>query len=90
LAVVQDPTLRSCSSTPIPEFTVSNTGGQTLTWTAAISVSVISVTPSGGSVNPGSSQVVSISDPDRNIDQATITFGGNGGSISFQYYCLAP
>ena len=67
-------------------YAVSNTGGGTLSWTASADQNWVAVTPANGQ-NPGN-VVVSINANANALSvgphNATVTFGGNGGTVTRQ------
>jgi hypothetical protein len=51
-----------CSESTTKTFTVSNTGGTTLLWSAKASVSGYEISPSGGGIDAGLKETVTVSD----------------------------
>ncbi|MGQ9609341.1 MAG: BACON domain-containing protein [bacterium] len=75
-------------------FTITNTGGETLTWKAVNQQSWLTVNPSGGNVASGKSMNVSINvsrvDLNSGVYNDTISITSNGGNSSVNVSITVP
>src|SRR5262249_13782429 len=78
------------SSVAYPKITISNTGGQTLNWAASTTVPSASLNPSGGSIAPGSSQQVSVSQGGPTSTATKVNIPSNGGIATVSFTCIPP
>jgi hypothetical protein len=69
-------------------LTVSNSGGQTLNWSATPDSTApgVTLTPSSGSLGPGAAQTITF-DGTGPRDHFTVSFTSNGGSVSVAITC---
>jgi hypothetical protein len=77
-----------CLNNQYPAITVTNTGQQTLNWSASgpTSPAVVTPSPASGSLGPGQMQTVSVSGSSPG-PSVSIQFSGNGGSATVTYTC---
>jgi hypothetical protein len=85
----------ACPDGPFPPFTIVNTGGGTLQWSAALvgkpTIVPVTISPSSGTLDPAQSQTVVIMPPGPSAtgsyQAVSITISSNGGEGSVSYPC---
>jgi hypothetical protein len=85
----------ACPNGPFPSFTIVNTGGGTLQWSAAVvgkpTIVPVTISPSSGALGPGQSQTVVLMPPSSSAAGAyqavSITISSNGGEGGVSYPC---
>lgn len=75
------------NTTSIKQMSLSNSGGQPLTWTSSSNVNWISLDKNGGTVNPNSSQSINLTVNANGLSggqtySGTVSFNSNGGSFN--------
>jgi hypothetical protein len=85
LSVTASSSSAFCLNGQYPTITIKNTGGGTLTWSGS-GPSPVTLSPSSGSLAPGSSTVVNVSGSHPG-PTVTITITSNGGNATVTFNC---
>jgi hypothetical protein len=76
------------ASVGYPAITVSNTGGQTLSWSATSSNGAASVSPDAGALSPGGSQQLHVSQAGPTSTATNMSISSNGGNATVSFTCI--
>lgn len=77
----------SGSSVPFPPITLTNTGGQTLTWSAHATLTGASVNPASGSVAAGASQTLRVTQPGPTKEATYVSISSTAGRANVTFVC---
>jgi len=89
LQVTQTSAVADCANGSYPPITVTNSGAQTLQWTAKSQDPSVSATPGGGSLAPGASATVTLSGKTSATSVIVQFLDGSQASVPAKFGCQA-